>query len=277
MQDLSDYLKQEFGEKVYRLSLSSGCSCPNRDGKIDTRGCTFCSEGGSGEFASSYRPICEQLEEAKQRIAGKTNAKKFIAYFQSYTNTYGDSKRLKTLYLEAIQPEDIVALSIGTRPDCLGKDILNMLDEIQQQKPVWVELGLQTIHESTAKRIRRGYDLSVFEEAYHNLSKLHIPVIVHVIIGLPGETIEEMLETISYLSNLSPTLAGIKIQNLQILKNTDIGREYQSCPFPVMSLEEYSDFIVECEGILPSSTVLHRMTGDGPRALLIEPQWSLNK
>nr|MCR5546601.1 TIGR01212 family radical SAM protein [Lachnospiraceae bacterium] len=277
MQDLSDYLKQEFGEKVYRLSLSSGCSCPNRDGKLDTRGCSFCSEGGSGEFAAAFRPIPEQLKEAKKRIDGKTKAKKFIAYFQSYTNTYGDPNRLKELYLDALAPDDIVALSIGTRPDCLDNNMLQMLFELQQIKPVWVELGLQTIHESTAKRIRRGYDLSVFEEAYHNLSELHIPVIVHVIIGLPGETKEDMLETISYLSNLSPTLAGIKIQNLQILKNTDIGREYQSCPFPVMSLEEYSDFIVECEGILPSSTVLHRMTGDGPRALLIEPQWSLNK
>ncbi|MCR4675129.1 MAG: TIGR01212 family radical SAM protein [Lachnospiraceae bacterium] len=277
MQDLSDYLKKEFGEKVYRLSLSSGCSCPNRDGKIGTGGCSFCSEGGSGEFAAAFRPIQEQMEEAKKRIISKTSAKKFIAYFQSYTNTYGDPLRLKQLYQEALIPDDIVALSLGTRPDCLDDAILEMLSDLQKIKPVWIELGLQTIHEHTAKNIRRGYSLAVFEKAYLDLKDRNIPVIVHVIMGLPGETKEDMLETITYLSKLSPSLDGIKIQNLQVLKNTDIGRDYEKNPFHIMSLEEYSDLLVECEKILPASTVLHRMTGDGPRNLLIEPQWSLNK
>ncbi|WP_026653391.1 TIGR01212 family radical SAM protein [Butyrivibrio proteoclasticus] len=285
-QRLSDYLKREYGEKVYRLSLTSGCSCPNRDGSIvlpdGTQlkgGCTFCSEGGSGEFAARIAPITEQIEEAKERICKKTDARKFIAYFQSYTNTYGDPDKLFSLYKEAIDRSDIVALSIGTRPDCIGPEILDMLKELNKIKPVWIELGLQTIHESTAKAINRGYELPVFEDAYRRLKEAGITVIVHVILGLPGESKEDMLGTVRYLADLQPTLDGIKLQNLQILKGTRMYEQYlcNSPHFHIFSMEEYTDLIAECLALLPKETVVHRMTGDGPRKLLVEPLWTLDK
>ncbi len=273
---LSDYLKQNFGEKIYRLALSSGCSCPNRDGTIGYGGCTFCSEGGSGDFAGAG-DVTDQIEAAKRLIAGKTNAKRFIAYFQSFTNTYGDPERLEKLYTDVIKRDDIAVLSIGTRPDCLPKEVLDMLTRLRAVKPVWVELGLQTIHERTAEAVRRGYSLPVFEEAYKELKARGIEVIVHVIMNLPGETKEEMLKTIRYLAELTPPLDGIKIQMLQVLRGTDLGREYERHPFSLMNLEEYADLIAKCVEILPDSTVLHRMTGDGPRNLLIAPLWSLDK
>ena len=293
---LSTYLKNTYGEKIYRLSLSSGCSCPNRDGSLvlpdgkpSYRGCTFCSEGGSGEFAQMIKEpeeIALQLEKAKARIAEKTDAKRFIAYFQSYTNTYGDPNRLFALYKEVIERDDIEILSIGTRPDCIPEDILDMLKKLNAIKPVWVELGLQTIHERTAKHINRGYELSVFEDAYRRLKEAGITVIVHVILGLPGETKADMLETVRFLAKLSPTLDGIKLQNLNILKGTTMAEEYESYlenpdgaefSFHIMSMEEYTDLIAECLAILPAETVVHRMTGDGPRALLIEPRWVTDK
>ncbi len=277
MRRLSDYLRTEFGEKVYRLSLSSGCTCPNRDGQIGYGGCTFCSEGGSGEFASSAAPIDDQISAAKKRIAEKTDAKRFIAYFQSFTNTYGNTDRLRKLYLETIRREEIAALSLGTRPDCLGPAVMDMLCELKTIKPVWVELGLQTIHERTAERIRRGYPLPVFEEAYSKLKASGIPVIVHVILNLPGESRDDMLETIHYLAALAPELDGIKLQMLQILKGTAMAVEYEKEPFPLMDLEQYAELICECAEILPQNTVLHRMTGDGPRRLLIAPLWCLDK
>lgn len=277
MRRLSDYLRTEFGEKVYRLSLSSGCTCPNRDGQIGYGGCTFCSEGGSGEFASSAAPIDDQISAAKKRIAEKTDAKRFIAYFQSFTNTYGNTDRLRKLYLETIRREEIAALSLGTRPDCLGPAVMDMLCELKTIKPVWVELGLQTIHERTAERIRRGYPLPVFEEAYSKLKASGIPVIVHVILNLPGESRDDMLETIHYLAALAPELDGIKLQMLQILKGTAMAVEYEKEPFPLMDLEQYAGLICECAEILPQNTVLHRMTGDGPRRLLIAPLWCLDK
>ncbi|WP_026524353.1 TIGR01212 family radical SAM protein [Butyrivibrio sp. MB2005] len=283
-QRLSDYLKKEYGEKIYRLSLSSGCTCPNRDGSIIlpdgtplTGGCTFCSEGGSGEFAAEVASVDVQIEEAKKRIRSKTDAKRFIAYFQSYTNTYGDLKRLKALYKETIERDDVVILAIGTRPDCIGEDVLSMLKELRAIKPVWIELGLQTIHEDSARHFHRGYDLSVFEEAYGNLKGIGIEVIVHVIFGLPGESKEDMLETVRYLSNLSPELDGIKLQNLQILKGTQMYEEYKKEPFHILSLEEHVELLAESINMLPEKTVIHRMTGDGPRALLVEPLWSLDK
>ena len=283
-QRLSDYLKKEYGQKIYRLSLSSGCTCPNRDGSIIlpdgtplTGGCTFCSEEGSGEFAADIAPIDEQIEDAKSRIRAKTDASKFIAYFQSYTNTYGDVTRLKKLYMEAITRDDIEILSIGTRPDCLSADVLKMLEELRKIKPVWIELGLQTIHEKTAEAFHRGYSLEVFEKAYRNLKERNIDVIVHVIFGLPGETKEDMLETVRYLSALSPSLDGIKIQNLQILKGTKMYEQYEREHFHIFSLEEYSDLLRESIATLPEKTVIHRMTGDGPRRLLVEPLWSLDK
>lgn len=277
MKRLSQFLQEEFSQKIYRLSLSSGCTCPNRDGKISYGGCTFCSEGGSGEFAAPFMSLDKQIEDAKKRVASKTGADKYIAYFQSFTGTYDSADRLYKLYYEAITRDDIVALSIGTRPDCLDDDILEMLGKLNTIKPVWIELGLQTVHEETALRINRGYTLDVFEKAYRDLKNLGIAVIVHVIFGLPGESEEDMLETARYLANLDPMLDGVKLQNLQILKGTEIGRQYLESPFYVMSLQEYAQLIAKCDKIFPESTVLHRMTGDGPRSLLIEPKWSLDK
>lgn len=277
MRRLSEVLKEEYGEKIYRLTLSSGCTCPNRDGSLSYGGCTFCSEGGSGEFAADYASVEQQINEAKKRIAGKTDAKKFIAYFQSFTNTYGDVQRLSKLYEETIRRNDIVILSLGTRPDCLGEDVLEMLRNLNQIKPVWVELGLQTIQEKTAERINRQYPLSVFEDAYQRLKAEKITVIVHVIFGLPGENREDMLQTIQYLSELEPELDGIKIQMLNILKGTKMSEEYLQNPFPLLSLEEYASLVKESIRILPENIVIHRMSGDGPGSLLIEPKWIRNK
>ena len=225
MRRLSDVLKETYGEKIYRLSLRAGCTCPNRDGTVGFGGCSFCSEGGSGEFAAPPGPLDDQIREAKKRIAAKTDARRFIAYFQSFTNTYGDIGRLRKLYEEAIRREDVAVLAIGTRPDCLGEDVMAMLKDLAAIKPVWVELGLQTIHEKTAARINRGYALPVFEEAYRQLTAAGITVIVHVILGLPGETKEDMLDTIRYLAALNPPLPGIKLQMLQVLTGTRLGDE----------------------------------------------------
>lgn len=276
MKRLSDYLKEEFGEKVYKLSLTSGCGCPNRDGTVGYGGCTFCSDLGSGDFAARG-DLDSQFEEAISRIRAKTDASRFIAYFQSYTNTYGDPIRLYDLYKRAITRPEVAALSIGTRPDCLGPEIMEMLIKLRDIKPVWVELGLQTIHERSAERICRGYKLPVFEDAYRRLKACGITVIVHVILGLPGESREDMLDTVRYLAGLDPPLDGIKLQNLQILEGTAMAKEYDSAPWPMMSLEEYADLIKECISILPKDTVIHRMTGDGPRKILIAPLWTLDK
>ena len=277
MRRLSDVLKETYGEKIYRLSLRAGCTCPNRDGTVGFGGCSFCSEGGSGEFAAPPGPLDDQIREAKKRIAAKTDARRFIAYFQSFTNTYGDIGRLRKLYEEAIRREDVAVLAIGTRPDCLGEDVMAMLKDLAAIKPVWVELGLQTIHEKTAARINRGYTLPVFEEAYRQLTGAGITVIVHVILGLPGETKEDMLDTIRYLASLNPPLPGIKLQMLQVLTGTRLGDEYLREPFPLLTLDEYAELIAQSAAILPDETVLHRMTGDGPRKLLIAPEWCLHK
>ena len=277
MRRLSKVLQQQYGEKVYKLSLSSGCSCPNRDGTLGTGGCSFCSAGGSGDFAAAFAPIGQQLEEAKARIRRKTDAKKFIAYFQSFTNTYGDPARLLPLYREVLEREEIVALSLGTRPDCLGEEIIAMLKELQAMKPVWVELGLQTIHEETARRIRRGYPLAVFEESYRRLKQEGFPVIVHLIFSLPGESWEDMLQSVRYLAALEPPPDGVKLQMLHILEGTALGEAYKKQPFPLLSLEEYADLIEESAAILPPETVFHRITGDGPGKLLLAPEWTRNK
>lgn len=280
---LSDHLKNKYGIKVYKISLQSGCSCPNRDGTVSTGGCTFCSEGGSGDFAAPLLPVKEQIRLAKMRVESKmpksleAKDRKYIAYFQSFSNTYGNPEKLRKLYLEAIEDESIVGLSIGTRPDCLGKEILDMLQEINNIKPVWIELGLQTINEKTAEHINRGYKLEVFEKAYRDLKKRNIEVIVHVILGLPGEEKEDMLNTVRYLANLTPALDGIKLQLLHVLKNTKLAEEYEKEYFKILTMEEYTDLVVDCLKILPKNTVIHRMTGDGPRKLLIEPLWSLDK
>lgn len=281
----NDAMRARFGTKVYRLSLQSGCTCPNRDGTIGTGGCTFCSEGGSGDFAAPLLPIGEQIEEARKRVDAKISAsiapqdRRYIAYFQSYTNTYGDPERLRRVYSEALQHPQIVALDLGTRPDCLPPEMIAMLRDLRTEygKPVWIELGLQTIHEKTAGRINRGYKLEVFEDAYRRLKDEGFEVIVHVILGLPGEAREDMLETVRYLSLLTPALDGIKLQLLHILKGTELAREYEADPFPLFTLDSYCDLVVDCLRLLPPETVVHRLTGDGPKRLLIAPQWSADK
>ena len=280
---LSDYCKEKFGTKVYRLSLSTGCSCPNRDGRAGRGGCSFCSEGGSGEFATKVKPVEVQIEEAKERVKSKfpkdikEEDKKYIAYFQSFTNTYGDVDRLGGIFRTAVLRDEIAAISIGTRPDCLEGDMLALLDELNKIKPVWIELGLQTIHEDSAKAFNRGYSLPVFNKAYMELKKRNIEVIVHVILGLPGETDKDMYETVRYLANLSPKLDGIKLHLLHILKNTRLEREYREKPFKIFSLDEYTEILINCLRILPESVVIHRMTGDGDKRLLVEPLWSADK
>lgn len=280
---LSDYCKEKFGTKVYRLSLSTGCSCPNRDGRAGRGGCSFCSEGGSGEFATKVKPVEVQIEEAKDRVKSKfpkdikEEDKKYIAYFQSFTNTYGDVDRLGGIFRTAVLRDEIAAISIGTRPDCLEGDMLDLLDELNKIKPVWIELGLQTIHEDSAKAFNRGYSLPVFNKAYMELKKRNIEVIVHVILGLPGETDKDMYETVRYLANLSPKLDGIKLHLLHILKNTRLEREYREKPFKILSLDEYTEILINCLRILPESVVIHRMTGDGDKRLLVEPLWSGDK
>lgn len=275
-----DYeLKRQFGQKIYKVSLDGGMSCPNRDGTVGTGGCTFCSQGGSGEFAvgrTGYPDVWEQIEQAKTRVHRKISGEgKYIAYFQSYTNTYAPVDYLRTLFERAITHPDIVALSVGTRPDCLGDEVVALLKELNRQKPVWVELGLQTIHEKTAERIHRGYRLEVFEDAYRRLKEVGLTVVVHVILGLPGETKEEMLETVDYLGKIP--VDGIKLQLLHILKGSQMATEYEKNPFSLMELEEYLDLILTCVARLPQSVVIHRLSGDGAKALLIGPAWSANK
>ena len=273
---LNDYLKQTFGEKVYRLSLNGGMTCPNRDGTLDSRGCIFCSAGGSGDFAASPSlSVTEQIEQAKEMIQKKSSCKKFIAYFQAYTNTYAPVPYLKKLFTEAINHPDIVAISIGTRCDCLDDDVLELLCELNQIKPVWVELGLQSIHNETLTRIRSGFTYEQYLHAVTSLKEKHITVITHLILGLPGETKEMMLASVDAVAALP--CDGIKLQLLHVLKNTDLASLYESDPFPVFSLEDYCDFIVTCVEHLPPRMVVHRLTGDGPRSLLIAPLWSTDK
>jgi len=273
---LSDYLKNEFGTKVYKIALDAGCTCPNRDGTLDTRGCIFCSAGGSGDFAADRSlPIYEQIESAKARVSRKITDGKYIAYFQNYTNTYESVEYLEKIFLEAITHPDIVALSIATRPDCLPDGILDLLSRLNQIKPVWVELGLQTIHPRTADLIRRGFDLACFEEALEKLRLTGVKIIVHVILGLPGESRSDMLESVGYIA--SQPIDGIKLQLLHVLKNTDLAALYEQGEFAVMTMEEYIDLLSECIEMLPSRIIIHRMTGDGPKSLLIAPLWSANK
>lgn len=280
---ISDELKKKYGQKIYKLSLSAGCTCPNRDGSLGFGGCTFCSEGGSGDFAAHPAPAAEQIAEARRRIDPKLpkslamKDRRFIAYFQSFTNTYGDTGRLEHIFSEAEDQPEIVGLSIGTRPDCLEDDKISMLKRLNERKPVWVELGLQTIHEETARRIRRGYSLPVFEDTYRRLKQAGLTVIVHVILGLPRETEEMMLQTVRYLAALDPHPDGVKLQLLHILKGTRLAEEYQERPFPVFTMEEYCRLVVKCLKILPEDIVIHRLTGDGPKKLLVAPLWSADK
>ena len=281
MRRLSDYCKEKFGTKVYRLALSSGATCPNRDGKVGTGGCSFCSEKGSGEFAIDVMDLDLQIERAKALISKKfpnsinTAERKYIAYFQSFSNTYGDTKRLIGLFERAINKDEVVALSIATRPDCFSEEMLNSLERLNKIKPVWIELGLQTINENTARAFNRGYTLDVFEKTYDELKKRNFEVIVHMILGLPGESEDDMYATVKYLSKKN--IDGIKIHGLHVLKGTRLAGEYEKHPFNIMSLEEYTRVLINCLKLLPKDTVVHRMTGDGDKKILIEPQWSADK
>ena len=281
MKRLSDYCKEKFGTKVYRLALSSGATCPNRDGKVGVGGCSFCSEKGSGEFAIDVMDLDLQIDRAKALISKKfpnsINAadRRYIAYFQSFSNTYGDTKRLIGLFERAINKDEVVALSVATRPDCFSEEMLNSLERLNKIKPVWIELGLQTINENTARAFNRGYTLDVFEKTYTELKKRNFEVIVHMILGLPGESEEDMYVTVKYLSKKH--IDGIKIHGLHILKGTRLASEYEKHPFKIMSLEEYTRVLINCLKLLPKDTVVHRMTGDGDKKILIEPQWSADK
>lgn len=273
---LNEYLRRRFGGPVYKLSLNGGMTCPNRDGKIDTRGCIFCSAGGSGEFAASaVLDIDKQIESAKRLVTGKTKAESFIAYFQPFTNTYADVSYLENIFMQAIMRYDVCALSVATRPDCLENDKLELLSRLNKIKPVFVELGLQTVHSRTASYIRRGYELDVFDKAVADLKSIGINVVVHIILGLPGESREDMLESVSYVAHSGAD--GIKLQLLHLLKGTDLAAEYEKEPFHILTLDEYTELICDCIELLPPDMVVHRITGDGDKKLLIEPQWSGNK
>ena len=273
---LDYYLKQTFGEKIYRLSLNGGMTCPNRDGTLDSRGCIFCSAGGSGDFATAPAlSVTEQITQAKERIRGKSNCKKFIAYFQAYTNTYAPVSYLRELFSEAICHPDIVALSIGTRCDCLPEDVLDLLTEFNKLKPVWVELGLQSIHDTTLQQIRSSFTYEQYLSAVDALKERNLTVITHLILGLPGETEEMMLASVDAVAHLP--VDGVKLQLLHVLKHTDLALLYETNPFSVFSLEEYCDFVVTFIEHLPPEMVVHRITGDGPRSLLIAPLWSTDK
>ena len=274
---LDFHLKETFGKKVYKLSLDGGMTCPNRDGTAGSGGCIFCSAGGSGDFAAPRTAsVKEQAEAAKALVAGKIKGDaSYIAYFQSYTNTYAPLPYLRALFTEAMALPDVCALSVATRPDCLPPETIALLNELSQKKPVWIELGLQTIHEKTADFIRRGYSLDVFEDAYGRLKAAGIPVITHVILGLPGETREDMLKTVRYLAG--KRVDGIKLQLLHVLKGTDLFPLYEAGAFRTLEMEEYFALAGDCLKLLPPETVVHRLTGDGPKRLLAAPLWSADK
>ena len=276
---LNKYLRERFGCKVYKIAINGGFTCPNRDGTIDTRGCIFCSGYGSGDFAEDASlSVTEQINRGKIRVEKKMSMKgdgKYIAYFQAFTNTYAPVEILRKKYEEAIRHDDVVVVSIATRPDCLSDEVLDLLAELNAVKPIWVELGLQTIHEKSANYIRRGYPLSVYDEAVRNLKLRDIEVITHVILGLPTETREDMLETVRYVGNSG--VSGIKLQLLHVIEGTDLAKDYEKGLFECMSMDEYVDLICDCIRILPKDVVIHRMTGDGAKKTLIAPLWSADK
>lgn len=273
---VNEYCKKQFGEKLYKISLNGGMSCPNRDGKLDVRGCIFCSAGGSGDFAPDRSiPLDEQIEDAKRRVSSKYKGTHYIAYFQAYTNTYAPVEKLRALFMPVIKREDIAVLSIATRPDCLSDEVLDLLRELNDIKPVWIELGLQTIHEKTADYIRRGYSLPVYDKAIRDLEAIGIHTITHLILGLPGETKEDMLQSVRYVSNCGSQ--GIKLQLLHVLKGTDLASDYEKGLFRTLLFDEYIDLLADCVRLLPRDMIVHRLTGDGPKNLLIAPMWSADK
>ena len=273
---LNEELKREFGEKVMKLSLDGGFSCPNRDGAVGTKGCIFCGEEGSGEFAGSrFVSMKEQVEEQKKLLSKKWDTDKYIIYFQNFTNTYGPIEKLKKLYYEAINIEGVVGLAIATRPDCLSEGVVELLSRLNEKTYLWVELGLQTIYEKSARFIRRGYPLSIYDEAIEKLKSRNIKVVTHIILGLPGESKEEMLSTVRYVANTNTW--GVKLHSLYIQRGTDLYEYYINNPFTIMSREEYVSLVVDALELLPKDMVIHRVTGDGKKELLHEPKWSQDK
>lgn len=273
---LNDHLRQRFGRKVYKLSLQGVVTCPNRDGTVGTRGCIFCSERGSGEFAACGADIAAQLADARRRVADKVPPDAaFVAYFQSFTNTYAPVETLRPLFAAAMAPEDVVALSVATRPDCLGEEVLDLLSELNQTKPVWVELGLQTVHEETARYIRRGYDLAVFDEAVKKLKERGIETIVHQIIGLPGETEDMIYQTARHIARSG--VDGVKFHLLHVLRNTDLAADYEKGVFQTLEMEDYFRLLCGCIERMHPDTVIHRLTGDGAKRDLVAPLWSGDK
>ena len=273
---MNRYLLDTFGEKVYKIALDGGFTCPNRDGTKGTGGCIFCSGAGSGEFAGRAEDsVTVQIEKGKEQLRKKVKNGKYIAYFQAFTGTYAPVEKLRRLYGEAVSHPDVAVLSVATRPDCLSEEILLLLEEMNRRKPVWVELGLQTIHERTAEYIRRGYPLPVYDVAVKKLKAIGVQVIVHVILGLPGETAGEMMETVSYVGKSGAD--GIKLQLLHVIRGTDLEKDYREEKFRVMDMEEYVELVADCIALLPERMVIHRMTGDGARRDLIAPLWSTDK
>lgn len=275
---LDAYCKNTFGHKCYKIAIDAGMTCPNRDGTLGTKGCIFCSAGGSGDFAVSGDSITSQVISGKEKFGTKKVGEHFIAYFQAYTNTYAPIPYLRKIFTEALNEPQICGISIATRPDCLGSEVLALLEELQEMYPnkyIWVELGLQTIHEDTAVYIRRGYKLDCFETAVNQLHKLQIPVIVHVILGLPGETDAHIYQTVHYLNRQN--IFGIKLQLLHVLEGTDLADDYRCGLFRTYEKEEYLDILIHCLELLSPEIVVHRVTGDGPKDILLAPRWSLNK
>ena len=271
----NDHYRETFGCKVYKLSIDAGFTCPNRDGSVGTGGCSFCSGEGSGEFAVKGCSITQQLEQAKEKVAAKNRGGKYIAYLQAFTNTYAPVEQLRRIYLEAIAPEEIVGIAIGTRPDCLGEDVIRLLKEINAIKPVSIELGLQTVHPETAKRIRRGYDTAVYYDAVKRLKEAGLEVVTHIILGLPGETAEMAVQ--STQAAVDAGTDGIKFHLLHVMKNTALAQEYSRGEFSCLTLEEYGIWLKGCIDILPPHVTVHRITGDGAKRDLIAPLWSGDK
>lgn len=272
---LNNYLRNKFGKKVYKISIDGGFTCPNRDGKISTGGCIFCSAKGSGDFATSKSlSITQQIEQGKERVRSKTKDNSFIAYFQAFTNTYAPIDVLESKFTEAINHKDIVALSVATRPDCVDEEVLSLLEKLNKIKPVWVELGLQTIKESSVDYIRRGYENSVYVDTATKLRNIGIEVITHIILGLPNENKLDMLRSVDFACKYSN---GIKLQLLHILKGTDLLKDYEDGKFNALTMEQYIDILCDAVSIIPKNVVIHRLTGDGDKKILVAPLWSGNK
>ena len=272
----SDFCKSQYGEKLYKISLSGGFTCPNRDGTLGVGGCIFCSAGGSGDFSeSSELSINEQIDRAKKRVSSKFKGDRYIAYFQSFTNTYASIDYLKSLYDQVAQRNDIAVISIATRPDCLSEEICSYLEELNHVKPLWVELGLQTVKKASIEYIRRGYDTYVYDDSVKKLNAMGIHTITHVILGLPGESEDDMLNTVKHVCSVGSK--GIKLQLLHVLEGTDLAVDYKKHKFDTLSMERYIDILLDCLKLLPEDMVVHRMTGDGPKKSLIAPLWSADK